>query len=64
MDPKVFIDIQKLPGNKFCVDCGTKEPDWGVPGMGILVCIQCSGKHRYVQSTRRLIDVISYDQTY
>lgn len=46
MDAATFDEIQQLPGNSRCVDCGTKSPDWGSPNLGILFCFQCSGKHR------------------
>jgi Putative GTPase activating protein for Arf len=48
MDPKIFHEIQQISGNKFCIDCHAKEPDWGSPSFGILFCFNCSGKHRYV----------------
>lgn len=48
MDNNIFHNIQQIPGNKFCIDCNAKEPDWGSPSFGILFCFTCSGKHRYV----------------
>jgi Putative GTPase activating protein for Arf len=47
MDPKIFLELQNtIPGNRSCVDCNGKDPDWGSPALGILFCFQCSGKHR------------------
>lgn len=42
-----YLELQKMPGNDVCVDCGVnKQPDWGSPALGILFCFQCSGIHR------------------
>lgn len=38
--------IRAAPGNAFCVDCGTKDPEWAIINLGCLVCITCSGTHR------------------
>jgi ADP-ribosylation factor GTPase-activating protein 1 len=46
MNPVDFEEIQKLAGNRRCIDCGAKEPDWGSPALGILFCFECSGAHR------------------
>jgi len=35
-----------LPGNNCCVDCGKERPDWASVSYGILLCLQCSGRHR------------------
>jgi hypothetical protein len=42
-----FMELQQLPGNDVCVDCGVNtHPDWGSPALGILFCFRCSGIHR------------------
>ena len=46
MDGSTFQQLQQLPGNDTCIDCGTKSPDWGSPNLGILFCFHCSGVHR------------------
>lgn len=33
-------------GNKHCADCGTPEPKWVSMGVGVFICIKCSGIHR------------------
>lgn len=43
-----FAELLLMPGNGTCVDCKTKNPDWGSPALGILFCFKCSGVHRYV----------------
>ena len=39
-------EIRGLPGNKVCVDCGTRNPQWASVSYGTLMCLECSGKHR------------------
>uniref|UniRef100_A0A7N4PW53 ArfGAP with SH3 domain, ankyrin repeat and PH domain 1 n=1 Tax=Sarcophilus harrisii TaxID=9305 RepID=A0A7N4PW53_SARHA len=42
----IIDDIQRLPGNDVCCDCGSSEPTWLSTNLGILTCIECSGIHR------------------
>lgn len=46
MSPKDYQEIQKLPGNDTCIDCGCKNTEWGSVSFGILFCAPCSGGHR------------------
>jgi len=38
--------LHSLPGNRNCVDCPSRDPEWAAVNYGALVCIRCSGKHR------------------
>ena len=38
--------MYSLPGNCFCVDCGNPQPEWASVTYGVLLCVQCSGRHR------------------
>ncbi|XP_058132020.1 arf-GAP with SH3 domain, ANK repeat and PH domain-containing protein 1 isoform X2 [Dasypus novemcinctus] len=42
----IIEDVQRLPGNDVCCDCGSTEPTWLSTNLGILTCIECSGIHR------------------
>ena len=38
--------LRRYPGNDKCMDCGNFDTDWADVSHGILLCIECSGKHR------------------
>ncbi|KAG4959426.1 ADP-ribosylation factor GTPase-activating protein AGD7-like [Glycine soja] len=39
-------DLQSEAGNKICVDCSQKNPQWASVSYGVFMCLECSGKHR------------------
>ncbi|XP_062305748.1 arf-GAP with coiled-coil, ANK repeat and PH domain-containing protein 1 [Osmerus eperlanus] len=41
-----LLEVQALPGNMQCCDCGEPGPDWASINLGITLCIVCSGIHR------------------
>ncbi|KAI3644845.1 hypothetical protein MP228_011009 [Amoeboaphelidium protococcarum] len=38
--------LQRLDGNKQCVDCGSHNPQWASASFGTFICLECSGQHR------------------
>ncbi|KAF4089091.1 hypothetical protein AMELA_G00062870 [Ameiurus melas] len=43
---KALEEVQAIPGNSQCCDCGEPGPDWASINLGITLCITCSGIHR------------------
>ena len=39
--------ILSVAGNTECCDCGSAEPRWASINLGITLCIECSGIHRW-----------------
>ena len=42
----VMNNILSIPSNQSCFDCGNKRPRWASPYLGILICMECAGRHR------------------
>jgi len=40
--------LRSIMGNDRCCDCGAVEPSWASINLGITLCIECSGIHRYI----------------
>ncbi|XP_046549057.1 LOW QUALITY PROTEIN: arf-GAP with SH3 domain, ANK repeat and PH domain-containing protein 2-like [Haliotis rubra] len=38
--------VKRLPGNKYCCDCGAPDPEWLSTNLGVLICLECCGIHR------------------
>ena len=38
-----------MSGNEKCCDCDADGPEWASINLGILLCLNCGGAHRFVQ---------------
>jgi hypothetical protein len=53
--------LRSIPGNLRCVDCDATNPQWASISYGILLCIECSGKHRQMGVQTSVVRSISMD---
>ncbi|GMH30199.1 hypothetical protein Nepgr_032042 [Nepenthes gracilis] len=44
--PTKLESLLAQSGNKHCADCGSPDPKWVSFGLGVFICIKCSGVHR------------------
>lgn len=43
---EIMEEIILKKSNQSCFDCGSHLPRWSSPYLGILLCIECAGRHR------------------
>ena len=58
----IIAEIRARPGNDMCADCETDNPDWVATNLGVLVCINCSGRHRELGVHVSRIQSLSLDR--
>lgn len=46
--------VQAIAGNVVCCDCGLADPRWASINLGITLCIECSGIHRWASGQQPL----------
>lgn len=52
----------QVPGNNFCIDCDSPNPEWASLNLGVLMCIECSGIHRNMGSHISKVRSLTLDE--
>lgn len=53
--------VESLPGNSVCMECGAKGPEWASVTLSLLLCLECSGKHRGLGTHLSFVRSITMD---
>ena len=51
-----------IPGNSRCADCCSARPEWASVTYGILLCVQCSGRHRSYGVRKSYVRSVTMDE--
>jgi len=46
MQSDIIEEIFSNDYNRYCFDCGAKEPNWASINNAIFLCLSCAGIHR------------------
>lgn len=57
-----FKAIKKKKANKKCCNCNAKFPQWASASFGILICMNCSGKHRFLGPNISFVRSVAMDK--
>ncbi|CAR27159.1 hypothetical protein ZYGR_0I04310 [Zygosaccharomyces rouxii] len=57
-----LLQLQKVGGNKKCVDCNAPNPQWASPKFGVFICLECAGTHRGLGVHISFVRSITMDQ--
>ena len=50
---RLEILLQKID-NRYCADCGQKDPRWANTNLGLFFCIDCSSAHRNLNKNKKV----------
>ena len=59
--PMDLASLQALPGNSFCADCSSTNPDWASCNNGVLLCLHCAGAHRGLGTHISFVQSVTMD---
>ena len=58
----IMAELLQKSDNKFCVECGMRDPRWASVNLGCFLCLRCSGIHRNLGGQNSKIKSVGLDQ--
>ena len=53
--------VESLAGNSVCMECGAPGPEWASVTLAIVLCLDCSGRHRGLGTHLSFVRSITMD---
>lgn len=57
----IVVALRRIPENNVCFECKQGNPQWASVPLGILICLDCAGRHRRLGTHMSFVRSLSID---